>query len=337
MTAPTDQASTPAFDPRSAELPPPLADLPPVEPPSAGFIVQLFLIPAVVVAVVIIVWLLFGKLAGGERDPLDYIRLLRSPEANFQAALEFASLIRNDSKLATDPKLLGELVDLLGTDLKSDTNDQLKQFLTAAVGEFQTLDARTATGAEVDPVAVLDEALAAKQPLEVRKAAAISLAKHEARLKGKLEKPEAVRALAEAATDDDAQLRQVAVFALGFDDSAAASRALVEKLNDPEPFVRYNAALALGRRGDPASLGLMREMLTPADLDKAIKLPDSEKSNKIEEVQLEALHSLETALDAGKADFVAKFRAEVTSLSKSGLVSVRSRAGALEQRLDPKL
>ena len=45
-----------------------LADLPPVEPPSAGFVVQLFVIPAAVVVVVIIVWLLFGKLAGGERD-----------------------------------------------------------------------------------------------------------------------------------------------------------------------------------------------------------------------------------------------------------------------------
>jgi hypothetical protein len=49
-------------DPRHASIP---ADLPPVEPPTAGFIVQLFVLPAVIVAVVIVVWLLFGKLAAG--------------------------------------------------------------------------------------------------------------------------------------------------------------------------------------------------------------------------------------------------------------------------------
>ena len=63
------------------DKPPPLADLPPVEAPSAGFVIQLFVIPAVVVAVVIMVWLLFGKLAGGERDPAEYVRRLRTPRA----------------------------------------------------------------------------------------------------------------------------------------------------------------------------------------------------------------------------------------------------------------
>ncbi|MEZ6061328.1 MAG: hypothetical protein R3C19_13370 [Planctomycetaceae bacterium] len=43
-------------------------ELPPVEPPSAGFIVQLFLIPALIVAAVIGVWALFGKLADSKTD-----------------------------------------------------------------------------------------------------------------------------------------------------------------------------------------------------------------------------------------------------------------------------
>ena len=38
-------------------------ELPPVTPPSAGFIVQLFLIPALIVMAVVAVWALFGKLA----------------------------------------------------------------------------------------------------------------------------------------------------------------------------------------------------------------------------------------------------------------------------------
>src|SRR5918995_3395141 len=93
------------------------ADLPPVEAPTAGFIVQLFVIPAVVVAVVIVVWLLFGKLAGGERDAMDSVRQLHSADANWRAAYELASLIQNDPKLAQDKRLLGELTDLLEQDL----------------------------------------------------------------------------------------------------------------------------------------------------------------------------------------------------------------------------
>src|SRR5512144_468679 len=90
------------LDPRDPSRPPALSDLPPVEAPSAGFIVQLFVIPAVIVAVVIVVWLLFGKLAGGERDAMEYVRLLRSPNANWRAAFELVSLIQNDPKLGAD-------------------------------------------------------------------------------------------------------------------------------------------------------------------------------------------------------------------------------------------
>src|SRR5947209_17234343 len=86
-------------------------DLPPVEPPSAGFIVQLFVIPAAIVAVVVAVWLLFGKLAGGERDPMDYVREIKSGNVHRRgrAAFELGSLLHNDARLSRDPSLLGEL------------------------------------------------------------------------------------------------------------------------------------------------------------------------------------------------------------------------------------
>ena len=105
--------------------PGPFPDLPQVEPPSAGFVVQLFVIPAVVVVVVIIVWLLFGKLAGGERDAMEYVRRLRSPSANWRIAFELASLIQHDPKIGSDPVLLGELTDLLSHELdKPDRRSQ---------------------------------------------------------------------------------------------------------------------------------------------------------------------------------------------------------------------
>src|SRR5215469_10938303 len=120
MSHSTAKPSTgdPFADPsKSAGKPPDLPDLPPVEAPSAGFVVQLFVIPAAVVVVVIIVWLLFGKLAGGERDPMEYVRQLREPTANWRSAYELASLIQNDAAIASDPKLVGELTDLFSHEL----------------------------------------------------------------------------------------------------------------------------------------------------------------------------------------------------------------------------
>ena len=137
------------------------ADLPPVEAPTAGFIVQLFVIPAVVVAVVIVVWLLFGKLAGGERDAMDYVRQLHSPSANWRAAFELASLIQNDPKLARDPQLLGELTDLLEHDLAHGEDPELTRYVALTLGAFQTLDARLTKGRPVDPLATLASALGA--------------------------------------------------------------------------------------------------------------------------------------------------------------------------------
>ena len=44
-------------------------DLPPVEPPSAGFLVQLFLVPALIVGIIVCVWLAFHWLAQLGNDP----------------------------------------------------------------------------------------------------------------------------------------------------------------------------------------------------------------------------------------------------------------------------
>ncbi len=285
MSHPSDSNDPRGGFPAPGTLP---GELPPVEAPSAGFIVQLFVIPALVVVVVIVVWLLFGKLAGGERDAREYVRLLRSPNANWRSAFELASLIRNDARLAGDPVLLGELTDLLAYDLDHEGDPELTRYVALTLGAFQTLDAKAPSGKAVDPLAELARALDPKQPPIVRGGAAVSLAKHAARLDGRLDDPRAVAALGEAGGDGDPELRQVAVYALGFFGGEPALKLLRDRLNDPDRFVRYNAAVALARRGDPAARGTVREMLATADLDQVLSFPSKEeKQNKIEAIELE--------------------------------------------------
>ena len=307
---------------------PALPDLPPVEAPSAGFVVQLFVIPALVVVVVIVVWLLFGKLAGGERDAMEYVRQLRLPTANWRSAFELASLIQNDPAIAGDPKLLGELTDLLSHELDTNSDPDLTRYVALTLGAFQTLEGRTQSGQPMDPIVPLSRALEPKYDTTIRIAAAASLAKQAARLDDRLDDPRAVRALGEAATHGDPPLRQVAVYALGFFGGPTATQLLRDRIRaDEDRFTRYNAAVARGRHGDPAAAATLREMLSTADLDKVIEIESpTEKQNKIEAIQLEALEALRTSLRKSGPELAQSLRPEVEKLTKSGLISVRNQA-----------
>ncbi len=185
-------------------------------------------------------------------------------------------------------------------------------------------------GRKIDPLATLARALEPKQPEPVRIAAAASLAKHAARLDGRLDDAQAVRALGLASEDNDAELRQMVVYALGFFGGEPTARLLRARLDDEDRFVRYNAAVALGRRGDPEARAVLREMLSPADLNKLITLEsESEKHSKIEAIELEALTALQTSIKRGNPGLARSLRPEVTYLTRSGLVSVRNKALAL--------
>ena len=308
--------------------PPALADLPPVEAPSAGFVVQLFVIPALVVLVVIVVWLLFGKLAGGERDAMEYVRQLRLPTANWRSAFELASLIQNDPAIAGDPKLLGELTDLLSHELDTNSDPDLTRYVALTLGAFRTLEGRTQSGQLVDPIVPLTRALEPKYDTPIRIAAAASLAKQAARLDGRLDDARAIQALGETAANGEPQLRQMAVYALGFFGGPTARERLRDRVRaDEDRFARYNAAVALARRGDPAAEATVREMLSTADLDKVVEIESAtEKQNKIEAIQLEALEALRTSLRNHSPQLAGSLRAAVEKLTKSGLISVRNKA-----------
>ena len=317
----------------SIETPETPRELPPVETPSAAFIVQLFVIPAVVVIVFVVVYLLFGRIAGGERTASEYVQKIKSDNGDWRSAFELASLIQNDARLAADPKLLGELTELLRSELRrKEANPDLIRYLALTLGVFQTVDARSDSGASVDPLAALAEALAPSRPDVVRQAAAESLARQAARMKGRLEHPGAVEALTITARDSEqSELRQLATYALGFFGGEAAAAALRDRARtDPDGPVRYNAAAALARRGDLTAFPIMREMLSPKDLAQVVKSTnDQETRHRIETIQLEALRALQVSAQNGEATLLTKLRPDVVALAGSDLATVRTEAKAL--------
>ncbi len=319
--------------------PGPLPELPLVEPPSAGFVVQLFVIPALVVVVVIIVWLLFGKLAGGERDAMEYVRRLRSPAANWRYAFELASLIQHDARIGSDPVLLGELTDLLAHELdKPEDDPELTQYVALTLGAFKTLEAQTESGQSVDPMVPLARALDPRYQAKIRIAAAASMAKQAARNNGGLEDATAVKALGAAAAGGDPEVRQMAVYSLGFFGERAAQDLLRERIQmDDDRFMRYNAGGCAGPSRRPGRHGTIREMLSTSDLNKVIDLQGTtEKQNKIEAIELEAIEALRTVGHGRSAGSPKGSALRIADLTHSGLVSVRSQALELLQNLQGK-
>jgi HEAT repeat protein len=128
------------------------------------------------------------------------------------------------------------------------------------------------------------------------------------------------------------------VYALGFfggESAVEIERKAVQ--NDESRFVRYNAAVALARRGDPVAKSTLREMLSTADLNKGVDLKSpTEKQNKIESIELEALGALKASVVAGKSEMARSLLPEIEDLTKSGLVSVRTLAQELLQSLQNK-
>ena len=227
------------------------------------------------------------------------------PTANWRLAFELASLIQHDPKIGSDPVLLGELTDLLSHELdKPDEDPKLTQYVALTLGAFQTLEARTESGQSVNPLVPLARALDPKYETKIRIAAAASLAKQAARMNGQLDDarrdqgPGRGRHDRRARSAPDGRLCP-GVFRrpVGHGDSCASGSRRTRTVSSATTPPWRSPAAAI--RPPQATL---REMLSTADLNKVIELPgDTEKQNKIEAIELEALEALRTSISNGSA------------------------------------
>lgn len=233
-----------------------------LEPPSAGFIVQLFLLPAIIVGIIVLVWVAFGKIASNARKVEDYIQGLRShnPKLRWTTAHELAIRLRNDRKLASDPLLAQQLIRLLEQSLQKaataegDEDDEVKLrvYLVRALGALRVGDPRAvlAIAARQDPVT------------QVRSFALWELAEllHERPEFAGDEQIE--QALIAGADDSDPAVRRYAAYALGVAGTPKALEKLRTLLRDSDRETRYNAAAGLARNGDFTGIAVLVEMLT---------------------------------------------------------------------------
>jgi hypothetical protein len=241
--------------------------LPPVEPPSAGFLLQLFVVPAVIVAGVVLVWFIIESLArGGEQDPDAIMKALRGANG-FQQAKDLADMLGTPERYSLHTnrelaqKLAAYLDDLVKEGDDAEGSVTMRYFLVSALGEFQVDDGLAAlvNAAQNDP------------ERDVRRRAINGLAA----LAGKFQtlnppqtiaNDEVVLALAKAARDEDELVRSEAAFAIGIvaaspDSDSRLAESLAELADDPYTDARFNAASGLARLGDPRAANAVAEML----------------------------------------------------------------------------
>jgi hypothetical protein len=298
-------ARTPPADKPAAQR-----HLPPVEAPSASFLLQLFLIPLVIVTIIVMVWLLFSWLAHMGSDPQDLVRDIgRMNNSSWQAAYNLAELLRKpqNDKLKDDRALAQELAATLQklrttrpdrqreVDAARDENRRaeasaafnnrlkLEEFLCLALGEFRVRDG-------------LPELVEAAEPVNdpaafrVREAAIWSLAIKAQQSKGaKLAEDEDVMRVLLAASHerhDGADraaydgLRSSAAYALGMVGGDEALERLSQMLDDGNANTRYNAATGLARHGDARALPVIGEMLDP-DNEQGLEDPEARDSKDL--------------------------------------------------------
>ncbi len=258
--------------------------LPPVEPPSGGFILQLFVVPAVIVLAVVLLGLLVTTLATqGDQDPTKIVAALRSSnQARWQKADELANMLRMEQRypeLKHNAELAGQLAGLLEEEVDAGLEDKnsinLRYYLCRVLGEFYVDDG----------VEVLLKAARVDKERDIRREAINGLAvlRHaftKLEPPKTLEHPELVETLVALANDKEDLIRSQTAFALGvFALDADVDLRLTAELellvDDLYSDARYNAALGLARRGSLRAVDAVVEML---DADALIMNTAKEKT-----------------------------------------------------------
>ena len=270
--------------------------------------VQFFLIPLAVVAITVSVYVGFRSLlASDNRSAHEYLAEVRNggSDRRWPAAYELSRLMA-DPKVRADRTLAPALVKAF--EAAKEDDPRVKQYLALAIGR---LDPPLPPEAVADLTGTLDSADG-----ETRISAIWAL--------GSSGDAAVVPKLLPLYESEDKGIRKMVVYALGALPGDAQLATLRTALQDSAPDVRWNAAIALARKGHHDGVPVLRQMLDRQYVEQTVKrdVRQDEDRDPIADVMISGLRAAATLKDAA-------LRRSVTTLSQQDR-SMKVRQAAIE-------
>ena len=246
-------------------------------------LIPLFVVPLLIVAVIVAIFLVVGRVVNHEKTTADLIQEVQSGGVNerWQAAAHLSDIAVREPERLADPKARALLRGVFQNAGPEDT--RLRRYLAELWGRIGDVEAAPVV---IDAVARLNEML--KQPGmrdgELGEKVTGELI-FDVGCLGSLGVDAAEPVLLACAGDPDAGVRQASASALGDwgrrrkaagkSPSAAVLDKLTKLHGDPEPWVQMNAALGLAKVESAAGLPTLEVMLDRAWLkERRLQFPD---------------------------------------------------------------
>ena len=270
--------------------------------------VQFFLIPLAVIGLTVIVYVGFRSLLTDSRSAHDYLTEVRNggSDRRWPAAYELSRLMA-DPTVRADRTLAPALVKAFDA-AKDDPDPRVRQYLALAIGRLDP---------PLPPEAVAGLTRTLDSPDgEARISAIWAL--------GSSGDPSVVPKLQPLYQSPDQGIRKMVVYALGALPGDAQLLTLRTALQDPSPDVRWNAAVALARKGSHEGVPVLRQMLDRQYVEQAVRreVRQDEDRDPIADVMISGLRAAATLKDEA-------LKASVTTLSQQDR-SMKVRQAALE-------
>jgi len=255
------------------------AELPPVEPPSGRFIAQLFLIPSLIVAGIVGLFLLFSWSGSQTQDWQTLVVNLGrdNPHRRGRAFHDLVQLLNSGKTteagipLAQHPPLATALAELTSRTLSlKPTPEQQADHLQQEVLLVRLLGLIDVSESTLP---VLATALSTDNDPAVRQAGLQAIAaagKRAIDRKAALDETILIDGLESVLAGQDADLRRDASVVLGVFSSETALDRLESLINDTDPIVRHNAASSLVRQNRLQGLAVFRDTIRRAAEDRSL-------------------------------------------------------------------
>jgi len=274
--------------------------------------VQFFLVPLVVVAITVLVFVGFRSMVADERSARSYLEEIRFGGwyRQWPAAYELSQLMA-DPKVRADRTLAPELVKAFVE--AKDYDPRVRRYLALAIGRMDP---------PLPPEAVAKLSQALEDPDSESRISAIWAL-------GSSGDPTVVARLQPLYASSDKGIRKMVVYALGALPGDAQIETLRAALEDETADVRWNAAVALARHGSRDGVGVIQQMLDRSYVEQTVKRDVSlinEDEDPIADVMISGLRAAATLRDA-------TLRASVEGLSQQDR-SLKVRQAALEALKD---